>query len=195
LIAISVLPNRWLEGPGVTRGSTSTRWSRDRRDPPYLKHAAVADVRPFTILMASFGRADRKSSAFAETSGPREAVCWLRPNKGASAMTITCFIRYQIDPFQKDAFREYADRWRHIILRCGGDLLGYFLPHEGTNDVAYGLISFDSLAAYETYRAELKADPDGKANFAFAEQRKLILLEERAFLELIPPRGDLTTGR
>ena len=26
-------------------------------------------------------------------------------------MTITCFIRYEIDPFQSDAFREYAARW------------------------------------------------------------------------------------
>ena len=100
-------------------------------------------------------------------------------------MTITCFIRYEIDPFQKDAFAEYADRWSRIIPRCGGDLLGYFLPHEGTNNIAYGLISFDSLAAYETYRATLKADPEGKATFAFAEQRRLIVREERSFLEVV----------
>jgi hypothetical protein len=97
-------------------------------------------------------------------------------------MTITCFIRYEIDPFQKEAFGEYADRWSSIIPRCGGDLLGYFLPHEGTNNVAYGLISFDSLAAYEAYRTRLRSDPEGKANFAFAEQRRLILREERSFL-------------
>ena len=72
-----------------------------------------------------------------------------------------------------------------IIPRCGGDLLGYFLPHEGTNNIAYGLISFDSLAAYETYRARLKADPEGRANFAFAEQRRLIIREERSFLEVV----------
>ena len=100
-------------------------------------------------------------------------------------MTITCLIRYEIDPFQKEAFAEYADRWSRIIPRCGGDLLGYFLPHEGTNDIAYGLISFDSLAAYETYRAKLKADSEGKANFAFAEQRRLIVREERSFLEVV----------
>jgi NIPSNAP len=101
---------------------------------------------------------------------------------GEIQMTITCLIRYEIDPFQKDAFAEYADRWSRIIPRCGGDLLGYFLPHEGTNNIAYGLISLDSLAAYETYRARLKADPEGKANFAFAEQRRLIIREERSFL-------------
>jgi len=97
-------------------------------------------------------------------------------------MTLTCFIRYQIDPFQRDAFREYAEAWGRIIPRCGGALLGYFLPHEGTNDVAWGLISFDSLAAYEAYRARLKTDPEGRANFEFAQARRLILREERNFV-------------
>jgi hypothetical protein len=104
---------------------------------------------------------------------------------GEILMTITCLIRYQIDPFQKEAFAEYADRWSRIIPRCGGALLGYFLPHEGTNDIAYGLISFDSLATYEAYRARLRSDPEGKANFAFAEQRRLIVREERSFLEVV----------
>jgi hypothetical protein len=100
-------------------------------------------------------------------------------------MRVTCFIRYQIDPFQREAFRAYAARWLEIIPRCGGDLLGYFLPHEGTNDVAWGVIAFDSLAAYEAYRARLKTDPDGRANFAFAQERRLILREERTFLERV----------
>jgi NIPSNAP protein len=100
-------------------------------------------------------------------------------------MTITCFIRYEIDPFQRDAFREYAGNWAPIIPRCGGDLVGYFLPHEGTNDVAWGLIACDSLAAYEAYRARLKADPEGRANFAFAQSRRLILRERRTFLETV----------
>lgn len=98
---------------------------------------------------------------------------------------ITCFIRYQIDPFQRDAFRTYAETWGRIIPRCGGTLVGYFLPHEGTNDIAWGLIAFDGLAAYETYRARLKADPDGRANFAFAHERGFILREERSFLEMV----------
>jgi NIPSNAP len=100
-------------------------------------------------------------------------------------MTITCLIRYQIDPFQRDAFAEYAANWGRIIPRCGGHLVGYFLPHEGTNDVAWGLISFESLAAYEAYRARLKADPEGRANFAFAQERRLILREERNFVEAV----------
>ena len=98
-------------------------------------------------------------------------------------MAITCFIRYRIDPFQRDAFRAYAETWVRVIPRCGGDLIGYFLPHEGTNDVAWGLISFASLADYERYRAALRADPEGRANFARAAEERFILAEERSWLE------------
>ena len=98
-------------------------------------------------------------------------------------MAITCFIRYQIDPVQREAFRAYARAWLTIIPRCGGRLLGYFLPHEGTNDVAWGLISFESLAGYEAYRARLRADPEGRANFARATAERFILREERTWLE------------
>ena len=98
-------------------------------------------------------------------------------------MGITCFIRYQIDPFQRDEFRDYAARWGKIIPRCGGDLIGYFLPHEGTNDVAFGLIAFDDLASYEAYRARLRSDPEAQANFLGAQQRRFVLREERTFLE------------
>jgi hypothetical protein len=100
-------------------------------------------------------------------------------------MTVTCFIRYEIDPFQRDAFREYAENWARIIPRCGGDLVGYFLPHEGTNDVAWGLIACESLAAYEAYRSRLKADAEARANFAFAQSKRLILREQRTFLETV----------
>lgn len=99
---------------------------------------------------------------------------------------ITCFIRYQIDPFQREAFEHYAQVWGRVIPRCGGNLVGYFLPYEGSNDIAWGLIAFDSLAAYETYRQRLREDPDGIANFAFAQERKLILREERTFTEVVP---------
>jgi len=98
-------------------------------------------------------------------------------------MALTCFIRYQIDPFQREAFSQYAATWGRIIPKCGGNLIGYFLPLEGTNDVAWGLISFESLAAYELYRARLRTDPQSRANFAFAQERKFILREERTFVE------------
>ncbi len=97
---------------------------------------------------------------------------------------ITCFIRYQIDPFQREAFRNYTENWARIIPRCGGNLVGYFLPHEGTNDIAWGLIAFDSLAAYEAYRAKLKTDAEGRKNFAIAQEKRFILREERTFTEV-----------
>lgn len=101
-------------------------------------------------------------------------------------MTIACFIRYQIDPFERAAFAAYAENWRRIIPRCGGHLVGYFLPHEGTNDVAWGIVAFESLAAYESYRARLRADDEGRAAFARAERERFIVREERTFVEVVP---------
>jgi hypothetical protein len=98
---------------------------------------------------------------------------------------VTCFIRYQIDPFQRDDFRTYAENWGRIIPRCGGRLVGYFLPYEGTNDIAWGLIAFASLASYEAYRAKLRTDPEARANFTMAQTKKMILREERTFLEVV----------
>jgi hypothetical protein len=101
-------------------------------------------------------------------------------------MRITCFIRYHIDPFQREAFRAYAANWARVIPRCGGHLVGYFLPHEGTNDIAWGLIGFESLAAYEAYRVKLRADPEGRENFALAQRERFIVREERSFCEAVP---------
>ena len=100
-------------------------------------------------------------------------------------MTVTVFIRYQLDPFKRDGFEEYARRWLTIIPKCGGNVVGYWMPHEGTNNIAYGLISFDSLAAYEAYRARLKTDGDAMANFEFAQKERFILSEERTFLRQV----------
>ena len=52
-------------------------------------------------------------------------------------------------------------------------------------NVALALISFESLAAYETYRARLKADPAGAANFRKAQDERFILSEERTFLRRV----------
>ena len=100
-------------------------------------------------------------------------------------MTITVFIRYQLDPFKWPMFEQYSKNWLTIIPRCGGELIGYWMPHEGTNNIAFALISFDSLAAYESYRARLRADKEGMANFSFAEENQLILAEERTFLRQV----------
>ncbi|MCE9684881.1 NIPSNAP family protein [Shewanella sp. AS16] len=101
-------------------------------------------------------------------------------------MKITCFIEYQLNPFKIEQFREYAENWGELIPACGGELLGYFLPHEGTNDRAFGLISFDSLAAYEAYRHRLQTTEAGKANFMLAKQGEFIVSEKRSFLTPVP---------
>ena len=119
-------------------------------------------------------------AALAAASGrPTEADTKRTP------MKIVCVIRYQIDPFQREAFKKYAENWGRIIPRCGGHLVGYFLPHEGTNNVAWGLIAFDSLASYEAYRARLKSDQEARENLAMAQTKRLILREERNFVEVV----------
>jgi hypothetical protein len=100
-------------------------------------------------------------------------------------MTVTCFIRYTLDPYQLDAFQTYAKRWLTLIPKNGGDLVGYFAPHEGTNNIAFALISFRSLADYEAYRIHLRDDPESQANFQFAQTEKFILSEERTFLKRV----------
>src|ERR1700744_2305110 len=83
------------------------------------------------------------------------------------------------------ALEAYALAWKTIIPACGGDLLGYFMPHEGTNYVAHAMIGFDSLAAYEAYRARLREDAESRANFEFAQKEKFILRETREFLRVV----------
>ena len=100
-------------------------------------------------------------------------------------MTVACCIRYVLDPYKRDAFEEYARRWKTVIPKCGGDLIGYWMPHEGTNNIAFALICFDSLASYESYRARLRTDAEGMANFNFAEENRFILAEERTFLRKV----------
>ncbi len=109
-------------------------------------------------------------------------------------MSVVCFIRYEIDPFQREAFKAYAENWGRIIPRCGGQLIGYFLPHEGSNYEAWGLIGFDSLAAYEAYRARLKSDPEGRANFELAQRQRFILKEERRWAQGVEGTLNLPAG-
>ena len=105
---------------------------------------------------------------------------------------ITCFIRYHIDPTKKEPFVDYARNWGEAIPRCGANLVGYFSPHEGSSTLAYGVYSVESLSAYETYRERLAADPLGRKNYAFAQNEKFILREDRTFLKLASsPHGTL----
>lgn len=94
---------------------------------------------------------------------------------------ITCIIRYDIDPWGRDAFVDYAQTWGEAIPACGADLIGYFAPHEGTATTAYGIYNIESLAEYEAYRARLKNHPLGRQNFAFAQAKRFIRYEDRAF--------------
>jgi hypothetical protein len=100
-------------------------------------------------------------------------------------MTITCFIRYEIDPFRTSAFEDYARNWNAVIPRCGADLIGYYAPHEGSSTIAYGLYNIGSLAEYEMYRARLKDDPAGKENFLLAQKEQFIRCEDRIFLRRV----------
>jgi hypothetical protein len=115
----------------------------------------------------------------------KRLVLHLTQRQEEQPMTVTVFIRYQIDPFKRAMFEEYSKRWLAIIPNAGGDLIGYWMPHEGTNNIAFALISFESLAAYEAYRARLRTDSEGMANFTFAEENKFILAEERTFLRKV----------
>jgi hypothetical protein len=98
---------------------------------------------------------------------------------------ITCFIRYEIEPFKVAAFEEYAQNWGEIIPRCGADLIGYYAPHEGSATTAYGVYNVASLAAYEAYRARLREDSAARANFELAAHGNFIRREDRIFLRLV----------
>lgn len=100
-------------------------------------------------------------------------------------MTVTCFIKYKLDPYKLADFEAYARVWLDVIPQCGGDLIGYWMPHEGTNFEAFALVSFASLAEYETYRATLRTSEAAMANFGRAQDQKFILEESRAFLRMV----------
>ncbi|HWW88676.1 MAG TPA: NIPSNAP family protein [Vicinamibacterales bacterium] len=117
--------------------------------------------------------------------GAEDALTAQSNRRPTVTVRVTCIIRYEIDPYQREAFKEYARRWGRIIPRCGGYLVGYFLPYEGTNNVGWGLIGFDSLASYEAYKARLRADPEARENFAMAETKRFIVREERNFVEVV----------
>lgn len=142
---------------------------------PTLSLTSRIDRREFLRLVATMGAAMTMGSG----------AVWAESTARRTLVKITCFIRYQIDPFQRDAFKQYAENWGRIIPRCGGHLVGYFLPYEGTNDIAWGLIAFDSLASYERYKTRLKSDPEARENIAVAQAKRLILREERNFVEIV----------
>ena len=107
-------------------------------------------------------------------------------------MSITCLIRYRIDPHRISLFEKYARNWGQAIPRCGADLVGYFSPHESSTTTAYGIYNIDSLAEYERYRARLAEDPLGRENYRFAQKEKFLLGEDRIFVKRVStPHAEL----
>jgi hypothetical protein len=100
-------------------------------------------------------------------------------------MKLVCIIRYEIDPFQRDNFVTHARNLIAPAPRCGGHFIGFFTPHEGTNDVCWALVMFDSLGDYEAYRTRLAADPDARADAQWMHDQRVILREERSFVQLV----------
>lgn len=98
---------------------------------------------------------------------------------------IACFIRYEIEPFDRDKFETYAKGWNEAIPRCGATPIGYFTPHEGSLTTAYGAYLIPSLAAYEEYKRKLALDPAAQENLAFAKRDRFIRREDRIFLKLV----------
>jgi hypothetical protein len=100
---------------------------------------------------------------------------------------ITLSIRYTIDARKRGEFERYARSLGSIIPRCGGGLVGYWLPTKfaGPTNQALALIDFDSLAAYEQYRERLAKDADNVASVRRAEESGCILVEDRAILEKV----------
>ena len=96
---------------------------------------------------------------------------------------ITCFIKYTIDPDKIAAFEQYGKAWIPLVNQFGGQHLGYFLPHEGANNIAYALFNFPSLAAYEEYRLESMKDPACIEAYELAKKSKCIISYERSFLK------------
>jgi hypothetical protein len=101
---------------------------------------------------------------------------------------ITLCIQYQIDHHKLKEFEEYARNWPEPIRRCGGELIGYFLPTKlaGSTNAALALIRFQDLAAYERYREALMKDPDAIANVEQVDASGCILVESRSFLRQVP---------
>jgi NIPSNAP len=100
---------------------------------------------------------------------------------------ITLCIRYELNQNKLRDFEAYARSLPEPIKRCGGDLIGYFLPTKfaGRTDQALALISFPDLAAYQKYREALQKDSKFIASVRCMEDSGCVLCEDRSFLQLV----------
>jgi hypothetical protein len=95
---------------------------------------------------------------------------------------ITCYLKYVIDPYKLKEFEVYAKLWIPLVNKFGGNHNGYFLPHEGANNIAVALFSFKSLADYEKYRIDSMNDLKCKEAYEYALKTKCIISYERSFM-------------
>ena len=98
---------------------------------------------------------------------------------------VTCYLRYVTDPFKAKEFEHYAKLWIPLVERFGGTHHGYFLPHEGPNNVAVALFTFPSLAEYEVYREKASSNPECQEAMAYYQKTKCFLSFERSFMRPI----------
>jgi hypothetical protein len=113
---------------------------------------------------------------------------------------IICYIRYVIASDQVEAFEHYARVWMRLIEKYGGTHHGYFLPdeappsaafsfpgigEEGPENVAVAMFSFPSRDLYETYRREVKNDPECHAVTKHFKKTKCFTKYERTFLRSV----------
>ncbi|WP_072682132.1 NIPSNAP family protein [Arcobacter sp. LA11] len=94
---------------------------------------------------------------------------------------ITCYLNYKIEPKKIKEFEHYAKLWIPLVDKFGGTHHGYFLPSEGTNNVALALFTFSSLSKYEEYRNASFKDEECIKAFEYAEETDCIISYERSF--------------
>ena len=97
----------------------------------------------------------------------------------------TLILRYTLDPNRIGAFRSYVEAETPVIRDCGGRVVGYYVPTDfaGPTNIGYGLIEFETLAAYEHYRVVLAADPAHQRNAAALTESGAVLVVERSFIK------------
>lgn len=95
---------------------------------------------------------------------------------------VTCYLRYVVDPFKLREFETYGKMWIPLVEKFGGKHHGYFMPHEGANNIALALFSFPSLAAYETYRTGAATDSECQAAMRYYQETKCFVSYERSFM-------------
>ena len=95
---------------------------------------------------------------------------------------VTCYLKCELDPMKIKEFEHYAKLWIPLVEKFGGTHHGYFLPHEGPNNVGLALFSFPSLAAYEQYRKDAREDEECQAAVAYYNETRPFTHFERSFM-------------